>query len=478
MAHDILIIDDEADIRNLVSGVLEDEGYVTRVAADGPAGLEAIKARQPSLVILDVWLGDSERDGLKILEIIKRDHPYVPVIMISGHGTIETAVTAIKNGAYDFIEKPFQSARLLLVTQRAIESARLKRENADLKVKVGDHVDLVGSSPAMLTIRQTIERVSPTNSRILIVGPSGAGKEIIARKIHALSRRADRPFVVLNCATLHPDRLEAELFGTEIVGLDPSIPRKIGLLEQAHNGTLYLDEVTDLPLPTQSKVIRVLQDQFFTRLGDNQKVEVDVRITASSSANIPQMIQDGHFREDLYYRLNVVPIEVPALQERVTDIPDLFQNFMVQAALAHGRPQRRLTEDAMVILQSYSWPGNVRQLRNVVEWILIMASGDSREDVRAEMLPPEVRSDTSLTSSSHTPNIVVLPLREAREMFEREYLLAQVNRFGGNISKTARFVGMERSALHRKLRALGVHEGRYQEDEATTELSNHELKIA
>jgi two-component system nitrogen regulation response regulator NtrX len=478
MAHDILVIDDEADIRNLVCGVLEDEGYVTRSAADGLTGLEAIKSRQPSLVILDVWLGDSDRDGLKILEIIKRDHPYVPVIMISGHGTIETAVTAIKNGAYDFIEKPFQTARLLLVTQRAIESARLRRENADLKVKVGDHVDLVGSSAAMQAIRQTIERVSPTNSRIFIAGPSGAGKEIIARRIHALSRRAEQPFVILNCATLHPDRLEAELFGTEIVGLDPATPRKIGLLEQAHNGTLYLDEVTDLPLPTQSKLIRVLQDQFFTRLGDSQKVEVDVRITASSSSNILQMIQDGHFREDLYYRLNVVPIQVPALQERVTDIPDLFQHFMTHAAQAHGCPQRKLTEDAMVILQSYSWPGNVRQLRNVVEWILIMAGGDPRDDVRADMLPPEVRSDSTLTATSHAPNIVVLPLREAREMFEREYLLAQVNRFGGNISKTARFVGMERSALHRKLRALGVHEGRYQEEDSVPESSSTELKIA
>jgi len=478
MAHDILIIDDEADIRNLVSGILEDEGYITRTAADGLAGLDAIKARQPSLVILDVWLGDSERDGLKILEIIKRDHPYVPVIMISGHGTIETAVTAIKYGAYDFIEKPFQSARLLLITQRAIESARLKRENADLKIKVGDNIDLVGISPCMQTIQKTIERVAPTNSRILIVGPSGAGKEVIARKIHAQSRRAERPFIVLNCATLHPDRLEAELFGTEIIGLDPTIPRKIGLLEQAHHGTLYLDEVTDLPLPTQSKLIRVLQDQFFTRLGDNQKIEIDVRVMASSSANISQLIQDGHFREDLYYRLNVVPIQVPPLSERVTDIPNLFNHFMTQLSASHGCAQRRISEDAMVILQAYSWPGNVRQLKNVVEWILIMAGGDSREDVPADMLPPEVRSDSALSSSSQAPNIIVLPLREARELFEREYLLAQVNRFGGNISKTARFVGMERSALHRKLRALGVHEGRYQEDEAPTEHSPHELKIA
>jgi len=478
MAHDILIVDDEADIRDLVAGVLEDEGYITRTACDGLGGLEAIKARQPSLVILDVWLGDSDRDGLKILDIIKRDHPYVPVIMISGHGTIETAVTAIKNGAYDFIEKPFQTTRLLLVTQRAIESARLKRENADLKIKTGEHVDLIGSSSSMQNIRQTIERVASTNSRVFIAGPSGSGKEIIARKIHALSRRSERPFIVLNCAVLHPDRLEAELFGTEIVGLDPTIPRKIGLLEQAHNGTLYLDEVTDLPLPTQSKLIRVLQDQFFTRLGDNKKVEVDVRVMASSSANIAQMIQDGHFREDLYYRLNVVPIQVPPLQERATDIPDLFYYFMTQAATIHGRPARRLAEDAMVILQSYSWPGNIQQLKNVVEWILIMASGDGRKEVRADMLPPEVRCDTSLVSSHTAPNIVVLPLREARELFEREYLLAQVNRFGGNISKTARFVGMERSALHRKLRALGVHEGRYQEEEPVSELSPTELRIA
>lgn len=478
MAHDILIIDDEADIRTLVSGILEDEGYVTRTAADGFSGLDAIKARQPSLIILDVWLGNSDRDGLKILEIIKRDHPYVPVIMISGHSTIETAVTAIKNGAYDFIEKPFQSARLLLVIQRAIEAARLKRENADLKIKAGSPTDLVGSSSSLQTIRHTIDRVAPTNSRILIVGPSGAGKEIIARKIHALSRRCEQTFVVLNCATLHPDRLEAELFGTEIVGLDSAVPRKIGLLEQAHNGTLYLDEVTDLPLPTQSKLIRLLQDQFFTRLGDNQKVEVDVRITASSSADIPQLIREGHFREDLYYRLNVVPIQVPSLQERVTDIPDLFNHFMAQSALVHGRPPRRLNEEAMVILQSYSWPGNVRQLKNVVEWLLIMAQGDPRDDIRADMLPPEVRSELTFNSSSQSPNIVVLPLREARELFEREYLLAQVNRFGGNISKTARFVGMERSALHRKLRALGVHEGRYQEDETPSELPNPELKIA
>lgn len=477
MLHDILIVDDEADIRSLVSGILEDEGYTTRVAADGPSGLEAIKARQPELIVLDVWLGDSERDGLKILDIIKRDHPYVPVIMISGHGTIETAVTAIKKGAYDFIEKPFQSARLLLVIQRALEAARLRKENASLKIKAGNQLDLIGFSSGIQAIRQTVERVGPTNSRILILGPSGVGKEVIAQKIHALSKRSEGPFIAMNCATLHPDRLEAELFGTEILGLDPLLPRKIGLLEQAHNGTLYLDEVTDLPLPIQSKLVRVLQDHGFTRVGDDQKIEVDVRIIASSSANILQLIQDGHFRDDLYYRLNIVPIQVPALQERVTDIPDLFNYFMAQAARSQGRPQRRLSEDAMVVLQSYPWPGNVRQLKNVVEWILIMAGGNSSEDVRSDMLPPEIRCEGNLASSQST-NIVILPLREARELFEKEYLLAQVSRFGGNISRTARFVGMERSALHRKLRALGINEGRHHDDDTGHEPVYDDLRIA
>jgi two-component system nitrogen regulation response regulator NtrX len=477
MSHEILIIDDEADIRTLVSGILEDEGYRTRVAADGVSGLGAIKARQPKLVILDVWLGDSDRDGLKILDIIKRDHPYVPVIMISGHGTIETAVTAIKKGAYDFIEKPFQSERLILVIQRALESAHLKQENANLKIKVGNGVDLTGFSPAIQAIRQTVERVAPTNSRILITGQAGVGKEMIARKIHALSRRADSPFIVMNCATLHPDRLEAELLGTEIAGLDPLIPRKIGLLEQAHSGTVYLNEVTDLPLPTQSKLIRILQDQCFTRIGDDQKIDIDVRIIASSSANIDQLIKNGHFREDLYYRLGIVPLHVPALHERVSDIPDLFNYFMNQTAKSQGRPPRRLSEDAMVVLQSYSWPGNVRQLKNVVEWILIMAGGEASEDVGVTMLPPEVQPEGH-SSSPYPVNIVVLPLREAREVFEKKYLIGQLNRFNGNISQTARFVGMERSALHRKLRALGLYDGRSPEDSAGVDSPQDHLKIA
>lgn len=476
MVQEILIVDDETDIRDLISGILTDEGYATRLASDGTSALNAIKFRQPNLVILDVWLGDSERDGIKILEIIKRDHPFVPVIMISGHSTIETAVAAIKKGAYDFLEKPFDSERLLLIIQRALETAKLKRENAHLKQQSGGEVELIGQSQFIQQIRQLIERVAPTNSRILITGPSGSGKEVVARKVHQLSRRCEGPFVVLNCATLHPDRLEAELFGTEIVGLDASMPRKIGLLEQAHGGTLFLDEVTDLPLPTQSKLIRVLQDHSFSRLGDNQKIDIDVRIIGATSGNILQVIADGHFREDLFYRLNVVPINLPSLQERITDLPLLVQHFMNKAAQLHGRAPRFLSEEAIVTLQSYAWPGNIRQLRNVVEWILIMASGDAKDLVTAEHLPPDIRNDTSLQSLNN-PGVVVMPLREAREAFEREYLLAQVNRFGGNISKTARFVGMERSALHRKLRALGVHDSRGGEEECD-QLSQLEAQTA
>jgi two-component system nitrogen regulation response regulator NtrX len=464
MGQDILIVDDEADIRDLVAGILSDEGYSPRVASDGTSALSSIKFRQPNLVILDVWLGDGERDGIKILEIIKRDHPHVPVIMMSGHGTIETAVAAIKRGAYDFIEKPFESDRLLLVIQRALETAKLKRENAELTLKAGT-VDLLGTSSMMVQIRQMIDRIAPTNSRVFISGEAGVGKEVVARKIHQLSRRAEFPFVIINCATLHPDRIEAELFGTEIMGLPPSVPRKIGLLEQAHGGTLYFDEIVDLPLPTQAKLVRVLHDNNFSRLGDSQKIDVDVRVIASTATNISHMIQAGHFREDLFYRLNVAPLEVPLLIDRITDIPELITYFMAQISAQHGRPPRILSEEAMVVLQSYQWPGNVRQLKNLIEWIVIMAPGDTKDPITINMLPPEIRSDVAIPTAGGNPNVVGMPLREAREAFERDYLTAQVTRFGGNISKTARFIGMERSALHRKMKALGVHEGRPEEVE-------------
>ena len=457
MAHDILIVDDEADNRILMAGILADEDYETREAADSGGALAAIRTRRPSLVVLDIWLQGSELDGIELLDIIKREHPLVPVVMISGHGTIETAVSAIKNGAYDFIEKPFKADRLLLVTERAIEAARLKRENEELKLRVGDDAELIGQSSAINQLRQVIDRVAPTGSRVLITGPAGAGKEVVARMIHTRSKRASGPFVVLNCATMRPDRLEHELFGTA-AGVDgPDSPRKIGTFEQAHGGTLFLDEVADMPLETQGKIVRALQDQTFQRVGGTDPVQVDVRVISSSNRDLAREMAQGNFREDLFYRLSVVPIRMPSLNERREDIAALARHFMRRSAEAAGMPVREIGEDAMAAMQSYEWKGNVRQLRNVMDWLLIMAPGDAAEPIRCDMLPPEISGITSnVLQWERSGEIMTLPLREAREVFEREYLTAQVMRFGGNISRTAAFVGMERSALHRKLKSLGL----------------------
>jgi two-component system nitrogen regulation response regulator NtrX len=458
MAHDILIVDDEGDIRALIAGILEDEGHSTREAANSDEALEGIRARRPSLIIQDIWLQGSRLDGLGVLEAVKLDHPEVPVVMISGHGTIETAVQAIKQGAYDFIEKPFKADRLLLVVDRAIEAARLRRENEELKLRAGSAGELIGSSSAVLQVRQAVDRVAPTNSRVLVTGPAGSGKEVAARLIHARSRRADGPFVVLNCAAMHPDRMEIELFGTEH-GLDgPDTARKIGTFEQAHGGTLLLDEVADMPLETQGKIVRVLQDQMFERVGGGKKVEVDVRVIASTNRDLQAEMAAGHFREDLFYRLNVVPVKIPSLRDRKEDIPAMARQFMQISASQAGVQPRPISEDALAALQAYDWPGNVRQLRNVVDWLLIMAPGDPRDPIRADMLPSEIGAITpTVLRWEKSSEIMTLPLREARELFEREYLLAQVNRFAGNISRTAAFVGMERSALHRKLKLLGVN---------------------
>jgi two-component system, NtrC family, nitrogen regulation response regulator NtrX len=455
MAHDILIVDDEADIRMLIAGVLKDEGYATREAADSDEALRELHARQPTLVVLDIWLQDSELDGIEILRRLRAEMPSVPVVMISGHGTIETAVEAIKIGAYDFIEKPFKSDRLLLIVARAIETALLRRENEELKLRAGGDLDLVGASLATNQLRQQIERVAPTGSRVLIAGAPGVGKEVVGRLLHSRSRRSGGPFVAVNCATMHPDRLELELFGSE-TAVNGS-PRKVGTFERAHGGTLFLDEVADMPIETQGKIVRVLQEQTFERVGGSNRVEVDVRVVASTNRELSSEIAAGRFREDLFYRLNVVPIRVPSLRDRREDIPLLARHFMDRAAEAARLPPRDFGEDALAALQSYGWPGNVRQLRNVVDWLLIMAPGDPREPVHAEHLPNEITSIApTVVKWEKGSEIMTLPLRDAREVFEREYLLAQVTRFAGNISRTATFVGMERSALHRKLKSLGV----------------------
>jgi two-component system, NtrC family, nitrogen regulation response regulator NtrX len=454
MASDILIVDDEADIRELVAGILSDEGHGTRLAADSDTALTEIRSRRPSLVFLDIWLQGSRLDGLALLDEVKREHSDLPVVMISGHGNIETAVSAIKRGAYDYIEKPFKSDRLVLVAERALEASKLRRELKTLRERSGDAHELLGNSAAMNHLRAMVEKVAPTNSRVMISGASGAGKELCARTIHERSQRRAGPFVVLNAATITPEHMEHELFGTEP---DNGATRKVGALEEAHGGTLYLDEVGDMPRETQNKILRVLVDQTFQRVGGANRVQVDVRIVSSTGRDLEREIAEQTFREDLFHRLSVVPLRVPALAERREDIPLLVRHFVEQISRATGLPPRTIGDDAMAVLQAHDWPGNIRQLRNNIERLMILARGDASETITAEMLPAEIGEMLPTTPGrAGGEHLMSLPLRDAREIFEREYLTAQVNRFGGNISRTAEFVGMERSALHRKLKSLGV----------------------
>jgi two-component system nitrogen regulation response regulator NtrX len=454
MSIDILVVDDEADIRDLVSGILEDEGFNPRTAANSDGVFKAIRERLPGLIVLDVWLQNSAMDGIEILQEIKKVHPELPIVIISGHGTIETAVAAIKKGAYDFIEKPFNADRLVLVITRALESARLKRENVELRER-GPDWGLIGSSAAINSLRAVIDRVADARSRVLISGPSGAGKEVIARLLHAKSSRTDQPFIVVSAATIAPDRMEEELFGVEGEG---GRPKSIGLLERAHGGTLMFDEVGDMPLETQGKILRVLVDQRFKRVGGDMPVSVDVRIISSTSRDLLADSAEGRFREDLYHRLNVVPIIAPSLSERRDDIPALATFFINRISRSSGFPKRTLSAETMAALQAYHWPGNVRQLHNVIERTLILMGRDSGvSEIACDHLPAEIiDAGLSIPAGEGLEQIIALPLREARERFEREYLIAQINRFGGNISRTAAFIGMERSALHRKLKALGV----------------------
>lgn len=454
MSTDILIIDDEADIRDIVAGILSDEGHGTRVARNSDEALAAVTARRPQLVFLDIWLQGSRLDGLQVLSLIKEQHPALPVVMISGHGNIETAVAAIKLGAYDFIEKPFKADRLLLVAERALEASRLKREVSELRARSGAADKIIGGSALTAQLRQMIERIGPTNSRILITGAPGTGKELAARSLHALSQRASGPFIAINAATIGPDVMESELFGVE----SSSDLRKVGALEEAHGGTLYLDEVADMPRETQGKILRVLVDQNFQRVNGPTRVHVDVRIISSTSRDLALAMSNGSFREDLFHRLAVVPLRVPSLAERREDIPDLIKFFMEQLAVTHGLPGRPIGEDALAVLQSHDWPGNIRQLRNNIERLLILTSGTGEEgEITAAMLPQEVGALVpALPGGAGGERLMSLPLREAREFFEREYLIAQISRFGGNISKTSEFIGMERSALHRKLKSLEI----------------------
>ena len=447
---DILIVDDERDIRELISDILEDEGYATRKAGNSEDCMAQLNQELPSLLILDIWLKDSQMDGIDILKTVKRDNPEVPVVIISGHGNIEIAVAAIKQGAYDFIEKPFNIDQLMVVIRRAMEASQLRRENTDLRRKETGSSEMVGSSAAFRGLVGQLDKVTKSNGRVMLSGPAGSGKEIAARYIHLNSARASAPFVTVSCAGIEPDRMEEVLFGRESSerGVEP------GLLEQAHGGVIFFDEVADMPLGTQSKILRVLVDQQFQRVGGNDKVRVDLRVISATNKDLEAEINADRFRQELYHRLNVVPINVPSLADRREDIPQLAEYFIAQFNESQGLPLRALADEAVALMQTMTWPGNVRQLKNMVERVLIL--GDGTGPIEAKDLPREedkVREEGRVVLSGA---LATLPLREAREAFEREYLLTQINRFGGNISRTASFVGMERSALHRKLKSLGV----------------------
>lgn len=456
MATDILVVDDEDDIRDLVTGLLEDEGYETRSAATSHDALAEVAKRRPALVFLDIWLQGSDMDGLDVLVELKKLHEDLPVVMISGHGNIETAVSAIQRGAYDYIEKPFKMDRLLQVTQRALEVSKLRSEVQELRQRAGVDNTLVGQSLIFRQMLQTAQRIAPANSRIMISGPSGSGKELIAREIHRQSHRADEPFVILATGGIAPDQIEEELFGSEA---PDGKARRTGALERAHGGTLFLDEVADMPFETQNKILRVLIDQHFYRVNGATPVKVDVRFISSTARNLEAEIAQGTFRDDLFHRLAVVPLRVPALSERRDDIPHLVSHFMTQISESQGLPIRTIADDAMAVLQGHNWPGNIRQLRNNVERLMILAKGEPGSEITIDLLPSEIGAylpSAPNGTASGGEQLMAMPLREAREIFEREYLLAQIARFGGNVSRTADFVGMERSALHRKLKSLGV----------------------
>ena len=447
---DILITDDERDIRELIADILQDEGFTTRLAGNSDECMKQIESEVPALMILDIWLKDSNMDGIDILKSVKRDHPEVPIVIISGHGNIEIAVAAIKQGAYDFIEKPFNIDQLLVVIRRAMETARLRRENVQLKKGEVASADMLGESASFRTLKSQLDKVTKSNGRVMLTGPAGSGKEIAARYIHANSDRADAPFVTVSSASIEPDRMEEVLFGRESTGR--GIEK--GLLEQANGGIIYFDEVADMPVGTQSKILRVLVDQRFQRVGGNDNVQVDLRVVSSTNKDLENEIELGNFREELFHRLNVVPIAVPSLEERREDIPLLAEYFIESLNKTQGLPLRELGEDARALLQTMLWPGNVRQLKNVIERVLIL--GDNSVEITAKELPNSEEPTAEEGRVVLSGGLATLPLREARELFEREYLLTQINRFGGNISRTASFVGMERSALHRKLKSLGV----------------------
>ena len=449
---DILIVDDEKDIRELISEILIDEGYSTRLAGNSEECLGQVSEALPSLLILDIWLKDSNMDGIDILKKVKIDFPHVPVVIISGHGNIEIAVSAIKQGAYDFIEKPFNIEQLLVVVRRAMETSTLRRENEELKSKDKMSLELVGESLIFRNYVSNLDKVSKANSRVLLTGAPGSGKETAARYIHENSKQFEGNFVSLNCSTVNQEDFEKIIFGFETKnGLET-----LGALEKANGGTIFLDEVSELPMEIQGKLLKVIVDNSISRVGSNKKILVNLRFISATSLDLSEKIRNKNFREDLFHRLSVVPITIPNLNDRTEDIPILANYFANKLSSNNGLTNREFTDEALTLLQGMNWPGNIRQLKNTIERALIL--GDPSEKITGDELIISESKTEEFDEKAYliTSEFASLSLREAREIFERDYLKVQINRFGGNISKTAEFVEMERSALHRKLKSLGI----------------------
>ncbi len=449
MSIEILIVDDNADIRNILNELIVDAGYKTRIAANYNQALSEIDKKMPDVAILDVKLDKSDNDGIELLSHIKSKNKDVPVIIITGHANVEMAVNSLKHGAFEFIEKPFDQSRLLNFIKRAVENLSLKSQNKDYESKLFYSYELIGDSKNILNIKDQIEKISITESRVLINGPSGSGKELIARKIHKRSKRNNKPFIILNGALLDGDKYEFELFGEEKSNGSISY----GALEKANQGTLLIDQVSEIPLDIQSKILRVLTDQKFKRLNGNNDINVDVRLICSSSKDLKEEIKIGNFREDLYHRLNVFEINIKSLNERISDIPLLIKYFSKKISENYNIKKLEIDENDSYIL-NHNWQGNVRELRNLIERIAILQP-DSRDKI-SNIVKESLKNENF--NDKIAENSLSVPLKEAREKFEKEYLTIQLKKFNGNISNTANFVGMERSALHRKLKVLGIKE--------------------
>ena len=454
----ILVVDDEIDICEMVAETLRDENYNAIIATSYDMAVNILKNENITLVITDIWMNNNTNAGLQLLTFSQTHDPLIPVIMMSGHGNIETAMKAAKNGAYDFIEKPFKAERLILLIEKALQDKNLKLKVLDFELKENERMALIGKSAVFKNIKQKLNKISSTNSRVLITGPSGSGKELIARWIHKKSNRSEFPFIVASCATLSPERVEQFLFGWNELNTEGSNNQSnIGLFEQANYGTLFFDEICDLPIQTQGKLVQAIQDQSFYKIGSNKKISVDVRIVSASNKNLSQSIKEGLLREDLFYRLSVAPIEVPSLFKRAEDIAELINHFLNLLAKDFGSNVLQFSSETLVIFQNYEWPGNVRQLKNIIEWLIIMYGNKNKFTVLPSHLPPEILGYTKNEKIEHTSSELSLSLKDARKVFEENYLKQQLKRFKGSISRTSTFIGMDRSALHRKLKELNIN---------------------